>query len=122
MKKLVVFVFALALTLGIAVAGEGHKHGKSCPVDGKKVSEKKPIEMTGKLLCKHCNLHKSDTCEKVFQPAADTAKLIEICPSTKVDLETLSEEGAATVAIKGSLVKCEDGTEMLVIDTAKKIS
>lgn len=121
MKKFVAFTFALALSLGVAVAGEGHKHGKSCPVDGKKVTEKKAVEMSGKLLCRHCNLHETESCEKVFQ-AAGAEKTLTICPSTKVDLEKLSEEGAATVAIKGHLVKCEDGTEMLMIDEAKKVS
>lgn len=102
-------------------AGEAHEHGAACPMKDKKIASKNDVEMTGKLLCMHCNLHKEDKCRKVFQSADNAEKLYDICPGTEVDLEQLSEEGAATVTIKGKLVKAEDGTEMLKIESAKKV-
>lgn len=102
-------------------AGEAHDHGAACPMKEKKIASKNDVEMTGKLLCMHCNLHKEDKCRKVFQAADNSEKLYDICPSTEVDLEKVSEEGSATVIIKGKLVKAEDGTEMLKIESANKV-
>lgn len=122
MKKMLV-VAVLAFGVAALYAGDGHKkgeHGKNCPAVGKKMAESSSVEVTGKLLCRQCNLHQSDHCEKVFQPSNDETKLIAVCPGSKVDLEKVSEEGEALLGIKGKMVKFDDGTEMLMIESATK--
>jgi hypothetical protein len=110
-------------TEGDHAKGEGeHAHKAACPMKDKKVAEKTEVAMTGHLLCMHCNLHKEEKCRKVFQSADNQEKLYNLCPGAKVDLEAIAEEGAATVSIKGHLVKAEDGTEMLMIESAEKVA
>lgn len=120
MKKLAM-ILSLLLATGAVFAGE--EHGKGCKMGDKTATAGKSVEMTGKLLCRHCNLHETETCEKVFQPASDTKTLYKVCSSSKVDVEKVSEEGTATLLIKGKLVKCaEDGKEELMIDEAVKVA
>ena len=100
-------------------AGEQGKHGKSCNVTA---AEGTAVEMDGTLLCRKCDLKQTEECEKVFQPASDTAKLVAICHGSKVDVEKLSEHGGAKLHVKGKMVKCgTDGKEELYIETASKI-
>lgn len=125
MKKLVL-VFALMLGLVSLFAYAGDEK-KTCPMGDKAAhkmeADEKPVEMTGKLLCKHCNLHQSETCEKVFQPSSDEKTLYAVCQHSKVDVEKVSEEGTAILNIKGKLVKCaEDGKEELMITEATKVA
>ena len=133
------FVFAVVVLFAVALAfpstgfgcgvkgdhakGEGeHAHKDTCPMKDKKVAEKTEVAMTGQLLCMNCNLHKEEKCRKVFQSADNQEKLYNLCPGTKVDLEAIAEEGAATVSIKGHVVKAEDGSEMLMIESAEKVA
>lgn len=119
MKKLVLaFVTILAFAALVAYAGN---QKPACPAA--KSAEGKTVEMTGKLLCKHCNLHQTEMCEKVFQPSDDEKTLYAVCDKSKVDVEKVSEEGTAVLHIKGKLVKCaEDGKEELVIEEATKVA
>jgi hypothetical protein len=126
MKK-IVLCLVLVLSVGTLIAGEHGKHGedkgkhegKSCDMSK---HEARAVEMTGKLLCKHCNLHQTEECEKVFQPAGDEKTLYAICENSKGDLEALSEEGTATLKVKGKLVKCgKDGSEELMIEEISKV-
>lgn len=118
MKKLILVVF-LALSVTALFAGE---HGKNCKMKDASLSEAKSVDMTGKLLCKHCNLHLQENCEKVFQPSNDEAKLYPICEASKGDLEAMSDEGKAIVHVKGKIVKCEkDGKEELLIEEITKV-
>ena len=99
------FVFAVVVLFAVALAfpstgfgcgvkgdhakGEGeHAHKDACPMKDKKVAEKTEVAMTGQLLCMHCNLHKEEKCRKVFQSADNQEKLYNLCPGTKVDLDT----------------------------------
>ncbi len=118
MKKIVVaFVTILALAALVAYAGDDK------PGCAMKSTEGKSVEMTGKLLCKHCNLHQSETCEKVFQPSNDEKTLYAVCSHSKIDVEKVSEEGTAVLQIKGKIVKCaEDGKEELMITEATKVA
>lgn len=119
MKKLVLVMF-LAFSVTALFAGET---GHTCKMKNKdaKEAEAKAVEMDGKVLCKHCNLHLQETCEKVFQPSSDQAKLYPICHSSKGDLEAMSEEGTAIVHVKGKIVTCaEDGKEELLIEEITK--
>lgn len=117
MKKTLVLALAfLFLTVGLFAAEE-----KTCKMANE--SAAKTVEMTGKLLCKHCNLHQQETCEKVFQPADDEKTLYAVCSHSKIDVEKVSEEGKANLRIKGKLVKCaEDGKEELMIEEATKLA
>lgn len=117
MKKLVLVLF-LAFSVTALFAGDA---GHACKMKDAKAAEAKAVEMDGKLLCKHCNLHVQDTCEKVFQPSGDEARLYPICEGSKGDLEAMSEEGTAVVHVKGKIVKCEkDGKEELLIEEISK--
>ena len=123
-KTVLVLALVLGLTSLVAYAGDGktcamgHKAGHSMESDGK------PFEMTGKLLCKHCNLHQTETCEKVFQPSNDEKTLYAVCDHSKVDVEKVGEEGTAVLHVKGKLVKCskEGGKEELMIEEATKVA
>ena len=117
MKKLVLVIF-LALGVTALFAGEP---GHTCKMKDAKAAEAKAVEMDGKLLCKHCNLHVQEQCEKVFQPSTDEATLYPICKASKGDFEAMSEEGTAIVHVKGKIVKCaEDGKEELLIEEIAK--
>lgn len=116
MKRAAALTLVFLFIAAGVVAGEGH----SCKMAG---DAAKAVDMTGKLLCKHCNLHQQETCEKVFQPSNDEKTLYAVCSHSKVDVEKVSEEGTATLHIKGKLVKCaEDGKEEIVIDEATKVA
>jgi hypothetical protein len=119
MKRIVLaLVTILAFAALVAYAGDPKP---TCPMA--KSAEGKAVEMTGKLLCKHCNLHQSESCEKVFQPSNDEKTLYAVCDKSKIDVEKVSEEGTALLHIKGTLVKCaEDGKEELVIDEATRVA
>jgi hypothetical protein len=127
MKKLVpVFALMLGLVAMFAYAGDGKTCAmgdKNSAAHAKAMEQGKAVDMTGKLLCKHCNLHQSETCEKVFQPSSDEKTLYAVCEHSKVDVEKVSEEGSAVLHIKGKLVKCaEDGKEELMIEEATKVA
>src|SRR5512141_377057 len=113
----------LGLMAVFAYAGDGKTCAMGDKAAHKMEADGKAVEMTGKLLCKHCNLHQSETCEKVFQPSSDEKTLYAVCSHSKVDVEKVSEEGAATLRIKGKLVNCaEDGKEELMIEEATKVA
>jgi hypothetical protein len=141
MKKLVLMLVALVAVAGFAFAGgpdcdhkaaDAKKHAEgdghscamtehaNCPMKGKKVTETKDVTLTGKLLCRHCNLKQTKTCEKVFQPAG-TETLYAVCLGGELaQAEKASEHGEATLEVSGQLVKAEDGSAMLKIASAKK--
>jgi hypothetical protein len=143
MKKLIFVVIGLFAIAGFAFAGgpgcdhkaaapqEQHAEGEghtcsmtehaNCPLKGKKIAETTKVSLTGKLLCRHCNLHQTETCEKVFQPAGDEKTLHAVCLGGEIkQAESASEHGEATLEITGELVKAEDGSSMLRILSAKK--
>jgi hypothetical protein len=143
MKRLI-FVFVGVFTLGGFAFADGpgcdHKAAASqeqhaeadghacsmtehaaCPFKGKKIAETTQVALTGKLLCRHCNLHQTDTCEKVFQPTGAEQTLYAVClGGEKEQAERASEHGEATLEVTGELVKAEDGSSMLRILSAKK--
>ena len=119
MKKAVLALATILVFAALAAYAEDPK--PNCPM--MKAGEGKAVELTGKLLCKHCNLHQSETCEKVFQPSNDEKTLYAVCSHSKVDVEKISEEGSAVLHIKGKIVKCaEDGKEELLIEEATKVA
>ncbi len=89
--------------------------GASCTMaPGAKKTE---VAMTGKLLCEHCNLHKTEGCNPVFQ-AAGSEKFLSICPDTDVAaVKKASAEGKNVLDVKGYLCKNTKGEEMLMIST-----
>lgn len=115
------FVFLLSLPL---MAGEGKScsmegaHDK-CPVKHAKVVSTEDVEITGKLLCRHCNLAETDSCEKVFVSSDDERFML--CPEGDVKAaEAISEHGEATMVVKGKMMKLEDGGSVLRIISAEK--
>ncbi len=91
----------------------------NCPLKGKKIAETTSVELTGKLLCRKCNLKQTETCEKVFQPSGSET-LLAVCLGGELKkAESVSEHGEATLEIGGELVKAEDGSSMLRILNVK---
>lgn len=134
MRKLAVLSFVLLIVAapGFAAGCEGVAHdgdhkagcamaeGKSCPMKGKKVVESSDVEMTGKVVCMHCDLHKEESCRKVFQSSKDEA-VIDLCPMTDMKaVEAVSDHGKALLLVTGKLVKAEDGSMTIEIKNVKK--
>ena len=131
-------ILALSIILAVPAAyglcGEDGHHAKAkaehscaadadakhaCAMKDKKVASRTDVELTGKVLCMHCNLHQEDECRKVFQAADE--KLYDLCPKSDMKmLESLAEHGDAVLTIKGHVVKAEDGSEILMIQSAAK--
>ena len=123
MKKITSLVFVLCLAFAsLAIAGEGHNHGGSgCPMKDKSVASSETVTVDGKLLCMHCNLDREKKCRKVLQVASAPDELVDICPTSKVDLEKISEEGAANLRMTGKMVVAADGSKMFMIESADKL-
>lgn len=93
-------------------------HGK-CPLEHAKVVSTEDVEITGKLLCRHCNLKETDSCEKVFVSESD--ERYALCPAGDVAAaESISEHGEASMVVKGKVMKLEDGSSVLRIASAAK--
>ncbi len=122
-----VTIAAFVLLLSIpALAGEkscamkegAEAHGK-CPLEHAKVVSSQEVEITGKLLCRHCNLKETDSCEKVF--VSETDERYALCPEGDLAAaESLSEHGEASMTVKGKVMKLEDGSSVLRIVSAEK--
>lgn len=86
-----------------------------------KAESKADVILTGKLLCEHCNLHRSEKCSAVFQAEGREGE-IPVCPETKdiEKLKALGDHGNATVEVKGTLCKTADGKQMLMITSLAK--
>lgn len=121
-RLVLVMGFILLLSLPL-VAGEGKSCGMdshdACPLEHAKVVSTEDVEITGKLLCRHCNLKETDSCEKVFVSNDDERFML--CPEGDVKAaEAISEHGEATMVVKGKMMKLEDGGSVLRITSAEK--
>jgi len=113
----VILAFALVATPVLADCGEHHgDHASACPMKDKEVVETTDVEMSGEVLCMHCDLHKADSCHKVFVANSDEETLYEICPDSDVDITEMQ----GSIALSGKLRKADDGTVMLHVASAKK--
>ena len=108
MKKLVYFL-AFVISVGSVLAGDG----KSC--DMKRSA--KSVELTGQILCR--DGEQGEDCHPVFRVANSDNTVYPVCDESKVDVKKLLEGGQA-LKIKGKLVHCSEGEE-LVIEKASKI-
>lgn len=102
--KRMILVLVVLFTASVAFAG-----GKEC--DMKKASHKK-VALTGTIA-----FTDGDSEKAVFK-VANSDKTYDICHKSKASLTKLGD--GASVEIKGQLVSCGDGEE-LMIDEAKKI-
>lgn len=109
MKKLAL-ALVLLLTAGVLLAGDG----KSC--DMKKSSVKK-VELTGTLACREGA--SGEDCARVFRLANAPNTEYSVCEKSKANLAKLSENGNAMLRIKGKLVKCNDGQELMITEASK---
>lgn len=93
--------------------GAHHDSAHSCDH-----AETKSVTLEGKLLCRHCNLHETDSCEKVFMTTA--GERFPLCPESDMSaLEKVAAHGEATVEVEGSLMTHSDGGQMLRVETAR---
>ncbi|MDX1582547.1 MAG: hypothetical protein R3338_03015 [Thermoanaerobaculia bacterium] len=122
------FLFAfMIIALFSLPAFAGGKHcankkasHKDCPMKNHAaVVSSEDVTLTGQLLCRHCNLHETDACEKVFVSEDDTR--YPLCPEGDIDAaQSISEHGEATIVVKGKVMELEDGSSILRIETAEK--
>ena len=106
MKKLALAMILL-MTAATLAAGEG----KSC--DMKKSSVKK-VELTGTLSCRDGAT--GDDCDRVFRVADASNTEYDVCEKSTASLAKLS---SGPVKIKGKLVKCGDGEELMITSASK---
>ncbi|MBW3565164.1 MAG: hypothetical protein KY459_10605 [Acidobacteria bacterium] len=93
--------------------GAHHEGAHSCDH-----AETKSVTLEGELLCRHCNLHETDFCEKVFVSSA--GERFPLCPeSDMAALEKVAAHGEATIEVDGSLMTHSDGGRMLRVETAR---
>ena len=112
----VAVLFSLPATAEESACGVDRSHDE-CPMKHAKIVSTEEIELTGKLLCRHCNLHETESCEKVFVSESD--QRYALCPSGDVKAaESISEHGEATMTVSGSVMKLEDGSSVLRIRSA----
>jgi hypothetical protein len=121
MKKI-----ALVFVLLFAVAPLFAHDSKTCTMKDKKAAgakssdEGKSVDLTGKVLCNHCDLHKTKSCENVFQ-SSDQKVTYRVCEGSSANIDEL-KESKETYRVKGTLIHCaKDGVEEIVIDEATKV-
>jgi len=105
MIKRLVITLAVVLLATSAFAG-----GKSC-----EMKSGKSVELTGTL----ATVGAGDDAKTVFK-VADSDKSYTVCEKTKRSVLRLGNDGKDTLHIKGKVVNCGEGEELL-IDTANKI-
>ena len=106
MKRLTLVLIAL-LAAGTLLAGEG----KGCDMKNRSA---KSVELTGTLV----RVDGGEEGKTVFR-VADSDRTYSVCHKTGSDVLGLANSNA-TVRIKGKVVSCGDGEE-LMISEAKKI-
>src|SRR5687767_10160189 len=99
MKKIVILMVFL-LSVGSLFAGEG----KSCD---KSKHASKDVTLTGKIV--------SVEGKQIFR-VADSNTEYSVCDKSKAKLTKLAGD---TVKIKGQLVSCDDGQELVINEAAK---
>ena len=116
-KLIIALVVATSLVVAPVIAGEhDHGNGDTCPASGKTIVDKAEVEMTGEVLCLHCDLDEADSCHKIFMAAGDDETRYELCPNAEVDISTM--HGPITVV--GQKVTAEDGSTMLRVESVKE--
>jgi hypothetical protein len=106
MKRLALVLIVLLTATSLLAGGAG----KSCDT-----KHTKSVELTGTL----ARTGDGDDAKTVFR-VADTGASYTVCEKTKRSVLDLSSDPNANLRIKGKVVSCGDGEE-LVIETAKKI-
>lgn len=102
MKRLLMVLVALFITASLFAGG------KEC-----NIKDSKSVELTGTI----ATVGSGDAAKTVFR-VANSSDSYTVCEKTKASVLKLSNSGA--VRVKGKLVSCGDGQE-LVIDSASKI-
>lgn len=119
LRFLMVLMLAFALIGAPVLADCSEQHGdhaSACPMKDKTVVETTDVEMSGEVLCMHCDLHKAESCHKVFVADGNEEVLYELCPESDVDITEMH----GGIALSGKLRKADDGTVMLHVASAKK--
>ncbi|MBW3671678.1 MAG: hypothetical protein KY432_08410 [Acidobacteria bacterium] len=117
-------ILGVAVLLSLPAAAEQSACGvershDECPMKHAKVVSTEEVELEGKLLCRHCNLQETNSCEKVF--LSESNERYALCPSGDVKAaESISEHGEATLTVTGFVMKLEDGSSVLRIRTADR--
>jgi hypothetical protein len=109
MKKLILPLLVVLIAVSSAFAG-----GPGCEAKHKA----KSVELTGQILCR--DGVQGEDCHPIFRVANSDNQTYPVCDESKVDVQNLLKDGNATFRIKGKLVHCSEGEE-LVIEKASKI-
>lgn len=130
------FVAALLAPAGAVVAGggEGHSCSKEAHAGAEKshdchqrcdhaesLADAQKVELTGKLLCRHCNLHETSTCEKVFVTESDDR--FSLCPHSDLEsLQELSDHGAATLVVSGVVMAHDEHDDPVLMAESARLA
>lgn len=105
MKRIAMVLIVLFAAVSLFAGG-----GKEC-----KKTDAKNVELTGTL----SRSGSGDEARTVFR-VADGGKSYTVCEKTKSNVLKLSNDANSTLRVKGKVVNCGEGEE-LVIESAKKI-
>ncbi len=115
-KYLAFFLISIFLSsLSIFACGENKK---GCPLEGKEILKEEEGTVKGKVLCKHCDLHKSEKCQKVILTSDE--KIFEICPDCLKEIK-IEDFKKKEVEAKGKIKYTKDGIAVICIKEIKNL-
>jgi len=126
-KILLLTVIALLWSGSAALAGqgmqdkqEGHSCPATCPEKNHEVTKTiADASLTGMIKCNHCDLHRSNSCQKVLQTA--DKKVFQFCPES-VKTEDLEKLRGKEVQVKGTIKELKDADAVIHVETMKPVS
>ena len=99
---------------------EGHNCSANCPEKNHEVTKTvADATLTGTIKCNHCDLHRSDSCQKVLQTA--DKKVFQFCPET-VKAEDLDKLRGKQVQVKGTIKELKDADAVVHVQSMKPVS
>ncbi len=99
---------------------EGHNCPATCPEKNHEVTKTvADASLTGTIKCNHCDLHRTNTCQKVLQTADN--KVFQFCPET-VKTEDLDKLRGKQVQVKGTIKELKDADAVIHVESMKPVS
>ncbi len=99
---------------------EAHNCPATCPEKNHEVTKTiADASLTGTIKCNHCDLHRSDSCQKVLQTA--DKKVFQFCPET-VKTEDLEKLRGKQVQVKGTIKELKDADAVIHVKTMQPVS
>ncbi len=118
MKKYFILVLSLFMLYGFKPCE--HSSGKDgvCSINFKDVVKTEEGTVKGKIVCKMCDLKKSDKCQKVLLTSEE--KIYEFCTCSNKNKEVENLSGK-NVEVKGKICHLKNGTIQIHSESIKII-